>query len=103
MDQNELNTRCVELFQSPRVMQKMWNARMFWEFGRKLNPQAADLTVPKVDLEELEVLLSAAAYVDSQCAAAVNAREAGRADFIRRAVQSGQRPLLRSSQVSAAA
>lgn len=103
MDSSELNTRCVELFFSPRVMQRMWNARMFWEIGRRQNPGAGDLTIPKVDPEELEVLLSAAAYVPSECAEALNAREPGRADFIRRAVRSGQRPLLRSNQEAIAA
>lgn len=94
MDKSELNKRCVELFYHPRVQQRMWNARMFWDVGRKLTPKADELTSPKVDLLELEVLLSAAAYEPSQCAEELNAREAGRADFIRRAVQGGQRPML---------
>lgn len=95
MDQQELNNRCVTLFQSPRIQTKLWNPRMFWEVGRKLNTNPDELTQPKVDLCELEVMLSAAAYEPSQCADNLNQREAGRADFIRRAVQSGQRPLLR--------
>ncbi|WP_019625297.1 hypothetical protein [Thioalkalivibrio sp. ALJT] len=95
MDQQELNTRCVTLFQSPRIQTKLWHPRMFWEVGRKLNTAPDELTQPKVDLCELEVMLSAAAYEASQCADTLNQREAGRADFIRRAVQSGQRPLLR--------
>ena len=94
MDKTELNTRCVELFNSPRVKNMMWNPRMFWNFGRKLNPTEADLTTPRVDLCELEVMLAAAAWTDSQCAADLNSRNPGRADFIRRAVQSGQRPIL---------
>ncbi len=94
MDQTELNQRCVELFFHPRVQQQMWNARMFWDVGSELAPKAADLVKCKVDLLELEVLLAAAAYEDSKCADDLNAREPGRADFIRRAVHSGQRPLL---------
>ncbi len=94
MDQQELNNRCVSLFQSPRVQTKLWNPRMFWNVGRILNVKPEQLTEPKVDLCELEVMLAAAAYEPSQCADNLNAREAGRADFIRRAVQSGQRPLL---------
>lgn len=94
MDQTELNQRCVELFFHPRVQQQMWSPRMFWDIGDELAPKAADFVKPKVDLLELEVLLSAAAYEDSKCADDLNAREPGRADFIRRAVRSGQRPLL---------
>ncbi|MEJ2060055.1 MAG: hypothetical protein P8Y64_06140 [Gammaproteobacteria bacterium] len=94
MDQNALNARCVELFQHPRVQQMMWSPRMFWDIGRTLTSKPTDWTSPKVDLCELEVLLAAAAYVDSQCATELNGREPGRADFIRRAVQSGQRPML---------
>lgn len=97
MDKTELNERCVNLFYSPRVQQKMWNPRMFWDIGRNLSPKADDLKSPKVDLVELEVLLSAAAYETSQCADELNAREPGRADFIRRAVQSGQRPMLHNA------
>jgi hypothetical protein len=94
MDQSELNQRCVDLFFHPRVLQHMWHARMFWDIGSELSPKPTDLSKPKVDLQELEVLLCAAAYEESQCADDLNAREPGRADFIRRAVQSGQRPLL---------
>ncbi|MGM0552372.1 MAG: hypothetical protein ACQETK_00965 [Pseudomonadota bacterium] len=95
MDQQELNNRCVALFQSPRVQTKLWNPRMFWNVGRILNVKPEQLTEPKVDLCELEVMLAAAAYEPSQCADNLNEREDGRADFIRRAVQSGQRPFLR--------
>ena len=94
MDKNELNKRCVELYYSPRVQNMMWSASMFWNVGRKLNPTADDLSNPKVDLCELEVLLSAAAWSESKCAADLNSRNPGRADFIRRAVQTGQRPLI---------
>jgi hypothetical protein len=95
MDSQELNKRCVDLFHSPRIQTRLWNPRMFWEVGLKQNTTPEELTDPKVDLCELEVMLSAAAYEPSQCAEELNEREAGRADFIRRAVQSGQRPLLR--------
>jgi hypothetical protein len=94
MEQTELNQRCVDLFFHPRVQTKLWHPRMFWDIGMQQSPKPTDLTTPKVDLMELEVLLAAAAYEASECADALNAREPGRADFIRRAVQSGQRPLL---------
>lgn len=94
MDKEALNQRCIELFSHPRVQQQMWSARMFWDIGHTLTTTAADWTKPKVDLCELEVMLSAAAYETSQCADELNARENGRADFIRRAVKSGQRPML---------
>lgn len=94
MEPSELNGRCVELFYSPRVRNQMWNPRMFWNIGRIMNPSTDALTQPKVDLCELEVMLSAAAYVDSKCASDLEARRPGRAAFIRRAVQSGQRPML---------
>lgn len=94
MDKTELNNRCVDLFFHPRVQQKLWHPRMFWDVGSQLSPKRSELTKPKVDLVELEVLLAAAAYEPSQCADELNTREPGRADFIRRAVQSGQRPML---------
>ena len=66
---------------------------MFWKLEQDVaRPQ--DLTHAKVDLAELEVLLAATAGVPSQCAEAVNARSAGRADFIRRSAGKGERPLL---------
>lgn len=93
MDQEALNRRCVELMQHPRVKLQMWHPRMFWYVNRD-NPKPESLKRPKVNLEELEVMLSAAALEPSQAAAALDARLPGRADFIVRAVRSGQRPLL---------
>lgn len=95
MDQDQLNQRCVELFQHPRVKNMMWHPRMFWNIESQLSTKPEAWTKPKVDLCELEVLLSAAAYEESQCAADLDSREQGRAGFIRRAMQSGQRPLLK--------
>jgi len=94
MDQQNLNQRCVDLMQHPRVRMQMWNPRMFWKCTRKLNLTAEELTDPKVDLCELEVMLSAAALEQSQCADELNSRNPGRADFIARSVRTGQRPLL---------
>ncbi|MFN4263471.1 MAG: hypothetical protein ACK4IT_07685 [Thioalkalivibrionaceae bacterium] len=94
MNAEALNQRCVELFTSPRVANKLWSPRMFWKVGQLLNSRPDQWVDPKVDLCELEVMLSAAAYVPSECAETLNNRNPGRADFIRRAVQSGQRPLL---------
>lgn len=93
MEQTALNRRCVELMQHPRVKLQMWHPRMFW-YVEKDNPKPADLKRPKVDLWELEVMLSAAARERSQAAGELDARIPGRADFITRAVHSGQRPLL---------
>jgi len=62
MEHAELNGRCIELFERPRVRNHMWNARMFWELGKAHTYTRDDLIHPKVDLCELEVLLSAAAY-----------------------------------------
>ena len=92
----ELNKRCVELFQNEFVRDRLWHARMFWNVGRKLNPTAEELTTPKANLQELEVMLSAADMVNSQCAEDLNKTNPGRADFIRRTVISGSRPVLAS-------
>jgi hypothetical protein len=103
MDSVTLNTRCVALFNHPRVKNQMWNPRMFWDIGKhqvvSLTPEV--LHSPKVDLYELEVLLAAAAGEASQCAEALNQREAGRADFIQRAVRGGNRPFLRRAATAA--
>ncbi|HKK04504.1 MAG TPA: hypothetical protein VKA50_01520 [Gammaproteobacteria bacterium] len=96
MDTQALNSRCVELIQSEDVRKRMWHAPMFWEVGKD-NPAPGELTHPKFDLVELEVLLSAAALQPSQCAEELNEREPGRADFIIRQVHRGELPLLRRS------
>lgn len=94
MDAKSLNQRCVSLMQSQGVQAHMWHPGMFWEVGDLDNPRTEDLTRPKVDLEELEVLLSEAAGEDSHCAQSLNERHAGRGDFIRRMVRRGDLPLL---------
>lgn len=93
MDRKALNQRCITLMQHPRVKVQMWHPRLFW-YVRRNNPDPAQLKRPKVDLEELEVMLSAAARESSRIAAALDARNPGRADCIVRAVRGGQRPLL---------
>jgi len=95
VDSQELNKRCVELFQNPNVRLRMWDARMFWRVGDRQNPRPEELTQPKVDPCELEVLLAAAALTESQCAAELDKKEPGRAAFIQRQVRDGMRPLLR--------
>ncbi|MBU2753091.1 hypothetical protein HFU84_03945 [Acidithiobacillus sp. CV18-2] len=95
MDNQALNARCVELFQNANVKLRMWNARMFWQVGDLFNVPTDKLTQPKVDLCELEVMLSTAALTDSQCAAELDKKEPGRAAFIQRQVREGMRPLLR--------
>lgn len=95
MDSKALNIRCVELFQNPNVRLRMWNARMFWHVGDQMNVAPAALTDPKVDTCELEVMLSAAALTNSECAAELDKKEPGRVAFIQRQVREGMRPLLR--------
>ena len=97
VDPKALNARCVELFQNPNVRLRLWNARMFWQVGNQMNVAPTALTDPKVDTCELEVMLSAAALTDSQCAAELDKREPGRAAFIQRQIREGMRPLLRSA------
>ena len=94
MDQETLNQRCVRLMQHPRVKLQMWYPGMFWDIDDSQDPSPSQLTRPKVDLRELEVMLSAAAYEPSVCAQELNAEQPGRADFIIRAVHHGERPLL---------
>ncbi|AOU98946.1 hypothetical protein BI364_14150 [Acidihalobacter yilgarnensis] len=91
----EINTRCVELFLRDDVRQFCWHPRMFWVVNGQDAPNARTLVTPKVDLMELEVLLSSAARVPSTCAEGLNDREAGRADFIQRNLARGDMPYLR--------
>ena len=94
MDNETVNQRCVELMANPDVQRHMWHPRMFWDVGYLENPQAADLTAPKVDLGELEVLLSTAAHQTPQCLEEVNERHPGRGDLIMHMVRRGDMPLL---------
>lgn len=100
MDEQQLNARCVELVQHPDVKLRMWHPRMFWDVGSLDDPLPEDLSKPKFDLRELEVVLSAAAMAPSECAEEVNAREPGRADFLIRQVRRGELPLLHRGAVS---
>ncbi|MEJ2059267.1 MAG: hypothetical protein P8Y64_02100 [Gammaproteobacteria bacterium] len=94
MDARELNQRCVALFQNPDVRNHFWHPRMFWEVHGQDTPSLDDLTEPKVDLMELEVLLSESAHVESVCADALEQREPGRATLIRHMLHRGDMPLL---------
>jgi hypothetical protein len=94
MNNEELNQRCVDLLKKPGVQHQLWHPRMFWEVGALDNPAASDLTDPKVDLSELEVMLATAANEPSLCRDEVNERRPGRADFIQRQIRRGERPLL---------
>ncbi|NIR60521.1 MAG: hypothetical protein GWO02_13905 [Gammaproteobacteria bacterium] len=98
MDKEALNRRCVELMQHPRVKLQLWAPRMFWVVDGKDDPVPEDLTRPKVDLRELEVMLSAAAHEPSQAAEELESEEPGRAGFIARHLRTGQRPLLRPAE-----
>lgn len=98
MDTEALNQRCIELFEKSQGQNHYWHVRMFWHTDRHDNPSPRELTDPKVDLLELEVLLSAATGEESQCAEALEAREPGRAALIRHMVQRGEMPLLRRPQ-----
>ena len=94
MDQEALNARCRELMQHPDVKRRMWHPPMFWDAGTEDNPNREDLSTPRVDLCELEVVLATAALQPSQCAEALEQRAPGRAEFIRRSVLRGELPLL---------
>lgn len=94
MNDDELNQRCIRLLNQPGVQHHLWHPRMFWEVGALDNPAASNLTQPKVDLAELEVMLAAAANESSLCRDDVNERRPGRADFIQRQIRRGERPLL---------
>ncbi|MFP4131573.1 hypothetical protein [Thiohalospira sp.] len=97
MNQDELNERCIKLLKSPGVQNQLWHPRMFWEVGALDNPTASDLTRPKVDLSELEVMLATAANEESLCREDVNAQHPGRAEFIERHIRRGERPLLQQA------
>ncbi|HKK13068.1 MAG TPA: hypothetical protein VKA14_00255 [Gammaproteobacteria bacterium] len=94
MDAQTLNQRCVELMNNPDVQHRMWHPRMFWKVGALENPRPGELTSPKVDLEELEVLLASAAHQKSQCLEDLNKRIPGRGDLIVHMVRRGDMPLL---------
>lgn len=95
MKQAELNQRCVELYNHPEVLKKMWAPRLFWETNNNDCAFCKTFTKPKVDLAELEVMLSAVVGEVSVCATSLNQEKPGRADFIKRSiVLLGERPLL---------
>ena len=94
MTQDELNQRCIDLLKKPGVQHQLWHPRMFWDVGALDNPAPSDLTNPKVDLSELEVMLATAANETAECREDVNQRRPGRADFIQRQIRRGERPLL---------
>lgn len=94
MNAQELNRRCVELFQHPDAQLHCWHPRMFWETHMVENPKPEDLQQPKVDLRELEVLLAETTHQDSQCAAELEQEDPGRATLIRHMVDRGEMPLL---------
>jgi hypothetical protein len=50
MSHEELDGRCVELFQHPAVQLDCGHPRMFRETRMKENPAPGELTEPKVDL-----------------------------------------------------
>ncbi len=104
MTEQQLNQRCIDLMQHPDVKKMMWNARMFWHIGNQLavkyDPEF--LAKPKVDLRELEVLLSEAAGEASQCLETLNNEKNQRGDFIVRALRSGYRPYLTPANPPAA-
>jgi|GEM_PF-668063 len=94
MDAEAINKRCVELMQHPDVQNHLLHPRMFWEVGNLDDPGPEDLTQPKVDLRELEVMLSEYAHQPSQCLEELNAERPGRGDTIRHMVHRGDMPLL---------
>ena len=94
MDQEALNERCVSLMQNRDVLLHMWHPRMFWEVGSLDNPQPRDLLKPKVDLCELEVMLSAAAHVPSMCLSELEQRSPDRAHTIVHMIRRGEMPFL---------
>lgn len=94
MNERELNRRCVELFFNPDVQLHCWHPRMFWEVEPLENPMADDLTDPKVDLRELEVILAEAAHQPSVAATELEAENPGRAELIRHMLHRGDMPFL---------
>lgn len=95
MSPEEINTRCIELYQKSLEQNHYWHVRMFWHTDKHDNPAPRELTDPKVDPVELEVLLSAAVGEESRCAEELEQREPGRPALIRHMIQRGEMPLLR--------
>ena len=94
MNAQELNRRCVELFHHPDAQNHMWHPRMFWETNQVENPKPEDLQRPKVDLRELEVLLSEVTHQPSECADELEREEPGRVSLIRHMTDRGEMPFL---------
>ncbi len=94
MNAQELNRRCVELFHNPDAKLHCWHPRMFWKTNMLENPKPEDLQEPKVDLRELEVMLSEAAHEPSQCADELEREDPGRVTLIRHMMERGEMPLL---------
>lgn len=94
MNEQELNERCIQLFQNPDVRKRMWHPGMFWNVHGQDTPTTDQMREPKVDLLELEVLFAEVAHQPSLCADDLNRREPGRAEFIRRMIDRGDMPYL---------
>ncbi|MEJ2632525.1 MAG: hypothetical protein P8011_03365 [Acidihalobacter sp.] len=94
MNEQELNRRCIDLFQNPDVRNHMWHPRMFWDVYGQDAPTTSELHDSKFDLMEPEVLFAGAAHVPSVCADDPEHREPGHPAFIRRMLDRGDTPLL---------
>ncbi|MDD3518761.1 MAG: hypothetical protein PHQ14_10460 [Chromatiales bacterium] len=97
MNQQTLNRRCVELFMNPEVQSHCWHPRTFWDTHDIDDPQPEELTEPKVDLRELEVMFAEVAHEHSVCAHELEREQPGRVARIRRVLQSGDLPFLHRS------
>jgi len=100
MTPDAVNARCVRLLRSPALQTRMWHPRMFWDIGKLENPDDANLVKPKVDVDQLEVMLAAAAQEPSECLEAVEERRPGKGRQIQRMVRQGQMPLLDRTSAS---
>jgi len=81
--------RCARWYEEPAIRARGWASNLFWRSpGRE--PDSL-----RVDVLELEVLFSALLGATAQGEAELEAREPGRAAFIRRSIGHGELPLLR--------
>ncbi|WP_291510449.1 hypothetical protein [Acidithiobacillus sp.] len=88
--------RCARWYEEPAIRAKGWASNLFWRsHGRE--PESL-----RVDALELEVLFAALLGRAAAGEAELEAREPGRAAFIRRSIAHGELPLLRFRAASSA-
>lgn len=97
MNRDRLNERCIALFNRPEIVKLGWFPGLFWEVGKQqlVATTPERLWRPRVDLFELELLLSMSAGEPSQVIDQLSHHAPERVEAITHGVATGVRPWLR--------